>query len=82
MKWKASPLVPALICAGVTVCFCGLEWLGETQPRFTLFKRLEWITYDWRVREAARHASPVAAHLGFVTMDEGSIDAVLNGSLP
>ncbi len=59
-----------------------LEWLGETQQRLTFFKRLEWITYDWRVREAARHASPVATNLGFVTLDEGSIDAVLNGSLP
>jgi class 3 adenylate cyclase/CHASE2 domain-containing sensor protein len=82
VKWKASPLVPALICAGVTACFCLLEWLGETQPRVTFFKRLEWITYDWRVREAARHSSPVATNLGFVAMDERSIDAVLNGSLP
>jgi len=82
VKWKASPLVPVLICAGVTACFCLLEWLGETQPRFTFFKRLEWITYDWRVKEAAWHSSPVATNLGFVAMDEGSIDAVLNGSLP
>lgn len=82
VKWKASSLAPALICAGVTASVCAVEWLGEATERFTVFKRLEWITYDWRVREAAKQSPPVANNLGFVAMDEESIHAVSSGSLP
>jgi len=78
VKWKASSLVPVLICAGVTASVCLIEWLGETQPQFDFFNRLEWITFDWRVREAARHSPLVATNLGFVAIEDSSIDAVLN----
>ena len=82
MKWKKASLVPALICAGVVALICALEWLGETQPRLRILQRLEWITYDWRVREAARHSPTVATNLGFVAINDYSVDAVLNGTLP
>jgi class 3 adenylate cyclase/CHASE2 domain-containing sensor protein len=82
VKWKASSLVPVLICAGVTAAICILEWLGDRHPRLTLLHRLEWITYDWRVREAARHSPSVATNLGFVAMNDESIEALLSGSLP
>jgi class 3 adenylate cyclase/CHASE2 domain-containing sensor protein len=82
VKWKKSALTPVLICAGVTTLICALELLSEFQPRFTFFRRLEWITYDWRVRQAARHSPPVATNLGFVAITDDSIEALLNGSLP
>ncbi|HTD68535.1 MAG TPA: adenylate/guanylate cyclase domain-containing protein [Candidatus Limnocylindria bacterium] len=82
MKWKASSLVPVFICASVTAMVCLIEWLGETQPRFNSVNRLEWITFDWRIREAARHSPPVAPNLGFVAMSDESITALLDGSLP
>jgi adenylate cyclase len=82
VKWKATSLVPGLICASVVASACLIEWLGETQPFFTFFQRLEWITYDLRVRQAAKHSPPVAENLGFVAIDDNSIDALLNGSLP
>src|SRR5687768_15299755 len=61
---------------------CLFEIFGTIHPDFSLLNRLEWITYDWRVREAVRHSPPVATNLGFVAMDDDSIDALLNGSLP
>jgi len=82
VKWKPSSLVPVLICAGVTVFTCLIEWLGSTWPVFKDLNRLEWITYDWRVRQAARTSPTVATNLGFVAMDNESVEALLNGSLP
>lgn len=81
MKWKATSFVPVLICASVISIVFLLEWLGEAQ-RFQIFRRLEWITYDWRVREAAKHAPLVATNLGFAVMSDDSIEALLDGSLP
>jgi class 3 adenylate cyclase len=79
VKWKASSLVPVLICAGVTTSVCLIEWLGETQPQFDFFNRLEWITFDWRVREAAKHSPGIATNLGFVAIEDSSIEALLHG---
>jgi class 3 adenylate cyclase/CHASE2 domain-containing sensor protein len=78
VKWKASSLVPVLICAAVTTSACLLEWLDETD-NFTLLQRVEWITYDWRVRMAARHNPAAATNLGFVFISDESIEAVLDG---
>ena len=81
MKWKSPSLVPVLICAGVTVIFCGLEWLGE-RDTFTPLQRLEWMTYDWRVKLAANNSPAIATNLGFVAIKDESIEALLDGSLP
>lgn len=81
MQRNASS-IPILIGSAVIVASCFIEWLGEARPDFTLVPRLEWMTYDWRVRQAARHSPMAATNLGFVAMDEESLRAVANGSLP
>ncbi|HWN97096.1 MAG TPA: CHASE2 domain-containing protein, partial [Methylomirabilota bacterium] len=43
---------------------------------------LEWITYDWRVKEAAKYSPAAATNLGFVAITDASVDALLDGSLP
>ncbi|HMJ92074.1 MAG TPA: adenylate/guanylate cyclase domain-containing protein, partial [Candidatus Acidoferrum sp.] len=82
MKWKSPALVPVLICAGVALLISGFEVLSHFEPRFTLFSRVEWMTYDWRVRLAARQSPPAATNLGFVAITDDSIKALLNGTLP
>jgi class 3 adenylate cyclase/CHASE2 domain-containing sensor protein len=82
VKWKKSALSPVLICFAVTAFVCALELLSEFQPRFTFFRRLEWITYDWRVRQTARQSPPVATNLGLVAITDDSIETVRSGALP
>jgi class 3 adenylate cyclase/CHASE2 domain-containing sensor protein len=43
--------------------------------------RLEWITYDWRVRQANRLDLPVCTNLGFVPITDESVKRVGDGSL-
>lgn len=75
-------MVPALICAGVTASVCFLEWLAA-QDIVTPFERIEWISYDWRLRMAARSSPQVATNLGLVAITDASIEALLAGdSLP
>ncbi len=82
VKWKTTPFVPVLICAGVISIVCLLEWLSEAHTRFQNLKRFEWITFDWRVRFAAKNSPVAATNLGFVTISDDSIQALINGSLP
>jgi class 3 adenylate cyclase/CHASE2 domain-containing sensor protein len=76
VKLKPVKLAPALIAVCVIVLVCLVRLL---QPDF--FERLEWMTYDMRVREAAKFPAPVSTNLGFVYIDDASIVAVQNGSL-
>jgi class 3 adenylate cyclase/CHASE2 domain-containing sensor protein len=48
------------------------------------FERLEWMTYDWRVRLAHHYSSPFvndATNLGLVEISDGTIAAVNSGRL-
>ncbi len=53
-----------------------IQVLPRFVPGFTLFERLEWITYDWRVRLAFDAAAPVAPNLGAVFIDDDSLKAI------
>lgn len=77
MKLKPVKLAPALIAVGVIALFCGLRILNPD-----LLDRFERITYDWRVREALRYPTETATNLGFVYIDDRSIDYVRNNHLP
>ena len=44
-------------------------------------QRLELMTYDWRMRQAAGRNRTNATNLGFVALSDDSVDAMLNGSL-
>ena len=81
VKWKASSLVPILICAGVTAAIGVIEWLADRES-FTPAQRLEWMTFDGRMKLAARHSSPAAPNLGLVAIGDESIAALLSGDLP
>jgi class 3 adenylate cyclase/CHASE2 domain-containing sensor protein len=82
VKWKSPALAPVAIATSVIITVCVLQACSDLFPHFSFFNRLEWITYDWRAREAARHQPAVATNLGFVFMSDDSIEAVLDGSLP
>ncbi len=67
------------IAATVILVVCVLQTI-----RFAGLERLEWMTYDWRVRLANQYASPAltnAANLGLVEISDGTIAAVNSGSL-
>jgi class 3 adenylate cyclase len=67
------------IAAPVILGVCILQII-----RLAGFDRLEWMTYDWRVRLAHHYASPFvndATNLGLVEISDDTIAAVNNGSL-
>jgi len=81
LKRKLASFVPAAIVAGAIGSICLLliaeEWLGA----FGMLRRLEWITYDWRARQAAQRPCQAATNLGFVFISDETIEAVRNGAL-
>jgi len=77
VKFKPVKRIPVLIAFGVIVLVCTVRLL-----RVDFLERLERITYDMRAREALKFTPPVASDLGFVAIDESSIDFVrTNASL-
>ncbi len=55
---------------------CLAQALPRFFPRFDMFQRLEWMTYDWRMRKAVSFASQVATNLGVVSIDDDSLKAI------
>lgn len=77
LSFFKSPAV--LIAAPVIAAVCILQL-----TRAVYFQKLEWITYDARVRLAQRFSSDssgVVTNLGFVAVSDGSIAAVDSGIL-
>ena len=69
MKLKPKKHVPVFIAGGVILLVSLAQWL---RPAF--FEGLERITYDLRVREAAKYqVATASAKLGFVFIDDASI---------
>ena len=60
---------------------CLIQALTGRFQKFEIFKRIEWITYDWRIREANSRKPPVAQNIGFVDIGNDSIALVSDGSL-
>ena len=58
------------------VLVCLAQALPRFFPRFDMFQRLEWMTYDWRMRRAVSSASQVATNLGAVFIDDDSLKAI------
>ena len=71
VKLKPVKRIPVLIAFGVILLVSTVRLL-----RVDFFERLERITYDMRAREALKFSPPVASELGFVAIDESSIDFV------
>jgi class 3 adenylate cyclase/CHASE2 domain-containing sensor protein len=72
---------PVYSCGIVLILVCALEIVGRYVPRLDVLQRLEAMTYDWRLRLAARHNPTVAPNLGMVFISDESITALLDGTL-
>jgi class 3 adenylate cyclase len=75
LNFFKSPI--CLIAAPVILGVCLLELIGVP-----IFQRLEWMTYDWRVRLAhdyAVHSASDATNLGLVEISDTTIAAVNSG---
>ena len=76
VKRKSIRLAPVLVAAGVIGLVCLLDL-----ARFDLFEKFENITYDLRVRTAARLSPTIATNLGFVAISDDSIARINHGLL-
>lgn len=76
MTLRPARFLPLLIAAGVGGI---LTWVGSSRPG--LLERVEAITYDWRVRQAQHQTAEVSCPLGFVYINDATIDALKNRSL-
>ena len=71
MTFKPLKRIPVLIALSVIVLVCAVR-----VARVDFIERLERMTYDMRVREAFKFSPSVSTNLGFVLIDESSIDFV------
>ncbi len=77
LKFAKSPI--CLIAALIILVVCLLEMF-----HVQVFQRLEWMTYDWRVRLAHRYQtqSPdTATNLGVIEISDNTIAAVSLGEI-
>lgn len=81
MTLKRPQLLPLLLCAGFIGLVALLHVAGRHFEPLGLLQRLEWMTYDWRARQALDHPAPAATNLGFVFISNESIEQIANGSL-
>ena len=75
-KW-----MPALLGGAVTGLVLLLQTISYRAESVDFLQRLEWMTYDWRVRLATNHSSLNATNLGFVSIDDDTIREVASGRL-
>ena len=66
--------------AGIAVA-CAWHSLPRFFPSFASLQRLEWITYDWRMRQSAKIPGPVDERLGFVYITDDAIEIFSEGRL-
>ncbi len=76
MKFKPLKRAPVLLAILVLALVCGVRLL-----HLDFFDRLEWTTYDLRVRTALNFPAPAAPNLAFVSMEDSSIKAIKSGAL-
>jgi class 3 adenylate cyclase/CHASE2 domain-containing sensor protein len=76
---NSSKYFPLLVCGLAIGIVCLVQELTRRFPSFNFFQRLEWMTYDWRVREAQKHPGTNASNLGMVFISDESIAALADG---
>ena len=81
MKLKTGKLVPVVLSCGVGGLVVLLQVLTHHDENFGFTRRLEWMTFDWRARQALHQESPYAPNLGFVFINDETISRVLGGGL-
>lgn len=68
--WKYAPaILGSLLILALSLLLVFGPWL----PGFQFINRLEWMTYDWRVRLALEHDSGASDEFGVVEIDEKSL---------
>src|SRR5262245_30022267 len=70
-----------MLCGGVVALVALVQALTDRDVDGGLARRLEWMTYDWRARQALNHPGPTAPNLGFVFITDDTIEEVLSGRL-
>src|SRR5512134_2809418 len=78
-RWLKSP--PVLIGSAAVAIVLGLEVASRSVPRLDFLKRIEWITYDWRMRQASRVHTEAGTNFGFVFIGDEAIDVFSRGDL-
>ncbi len=58
-----------------------LQGFTSRDENFGFARRLEWMTFDWRARQALQQSTPHAPNLGFVFINDETIARVLGGGL-
>ena len=81
MKLKSLKLVPVVIAGGAIALACFVQGFLGRFPGFQLFQRLEWITYDWRLRVAKDLNPPASEKLGFVHIGDETLALFSQGLL-
>ena len=73
MNLSQKSYLPWLLGACIVVLVALAHWLTEHTGQFNLFRRIEWMTYDWRVRHAAGRVLTNAPNLGLLEISDSSI---------
>lgn len=78
---RLKSLLPWLL-GGLVVALVALtHGLTERFEHFNLFRRVEWMTYDWRARHAAARSPTNAPNLGLVEISGDSIRVLESGAV-
>jgi class 3 adenylate cyclase len=72
---------PAAITGAVLVLFAALQVVPERLAVFQLLERLEWITYDWRVKQAGPTSRAAPQRFGFAFISDDAIAVFDDGTL-
>lgn len=81
MRLPTAKATPWILAMGVLLLVCLAEFVPDWAPALNLVRRLEWMTYDGRVRMASHDASAVATNLGAVFISDDSIGVLSEGTL-
>jgi class 3 adenylate cyclase/CHASE2 domain-containing sensor protein len=81
IRFQSHKLVLVTLCVAVVGLVAFLQVLTRRYERFDFFQRLEWMSYDWRVRLSTNYPSPCAPNLGFIFINNETITEILSGSL-
>lgn len=79
---RKKHLVPLFIAVGAIGVSCVIAAVSGSSSTVDLLNRLEWISYDWRVRWAAEsHPSPASTNLAAVYIDAETVGMLSEGNL-
>ncbi|MDB6032423.1 MAG: Adenylate/guanylate cyclase [Verrucomicrobiales bacterium] len=81
MQLKPGKFFPLLVCGLAIGMVCLVQELTRHFASFNFFQRLEWMTYDWRVREAQKYPATNAQNLGIAFVSDETIAALIEGKV-